>query len=142
MDPHEALFMVDDMAEQATWASTSWSHEGVLATLSKLVNAATMVIGLSIEAQWLLAKEVAPREQVRLCCHASSFWVHCAGRSFGWVAWLSFLPLQELMRASMEKSQFLRLAFHMRLGGTMNHDRLAKAEAEVQRLWEELETSQ
>ena len=42
----------------------------------------------------------------------------------------------------MEKSQFLRLAFHMRLGGTMNHDRLAKVEAEVRRLWEELETSQ
>ena len=28
VDPHEPLFMVDDMVEQAAWADTSLSHRG------------------------------------------------------------------------------------------------------------------
>lgn len=62
LNPHEALFEVHDAVEQATWGGASQSCEGVLATLSKLVDAATTVTGLSVEAQWLLTKEVTPRE--------------------------------------------------------------------------------
>lgn len=49
-DPHEALFVVDDIAERAAWASASQSHEGVLLTLSKLVDAAAVVTELGMEA--------------------------------------------------------------------------------------------
>ena len=42
-------------------------------TLSKLVDAATAVTGLGVEAQWLMTEEVAPHEQVRPHCSALSF---------------------------------------------------------------------
>ena len=43
-------------------------------TLSKLVDAATAVTGLGVEAQWLMTEEVTPHEQV---------WPHCSALSFG-----------------------------------------------------------
>jgi len=45
------------------------------------------------------------------------------------------------MRTSAQKSQFLHLALRAQSKDTVDHDRLAKAEAEVQRLREELEAS-
>lgn len=64
-DPHEALFEVHDVAEQAAWGGASQSHEVVIATLSKLIDMATAVTRLSMETQRLMAEEVTPREQVR-----------------------------------------------------------------------------
>ena len=76
----------------------------VLVTLSKLVNAPTIVTGLGAEVQWLMTEEVTPHEQVRLCCSASSFeLVVRVIPSAGWYGDF-FLLLQELMRTSMEKS--------------------------------------
>ena len=49
MDPGKAMFVVDDMAEQATWASASQSHEGVHAALSKLADTTTSVTKQSME---------------------------------------------------------------------------------------------
>lgn len=49
MDPCEDLFMVSDVAKQLTWAGTSRIHRGILATLSKLVDAVATVTGLGAE---------------------------------------------------------------------------------------------
>jgi hypothetical protein len=43
----------------------SRSREGVIATLSKLIDAATAIAGLSAETQRLMVEEVMPHEQVR-----------------------------------------------------------------------------
>lgn len=68
------LFLfVNDTAEQATWASTLQSHEGVLATLAKLVDVVATITGLGTEAQRLMTKEVMSRVQVRPCFSALSF---------------------------------------------------------------------
>jgi hypothetical protein len=72
-DSCEALFEVNDVAKQAMWGGTSQSHEGVLMTLSKLADAAAVVVGLGAKAQRLMTEEVPPREQVRPRCSALSF---------------------------------------------------------------------
>lgn len=68
MDPRKALFMVNDIAEQATWAGASRSHEGVWAALSKLVDVTAMVMGSRVEAQRLMSDEVVAHRQVSLLC--------------------------------------------------------------------------
>jgi hypothetical protein len=70
---HEALFEVNDVAEQAMWGGASQSHEGVLVTLSKLADVAAAVVGLGAKAQRLMTEEVPPREQVWPRCFALSF---------------------------------------------------------------------
>ena len=49
---------MDDVAERAPGEATSWSHEGVRATLSKLGEAAAVVARLGAEAQRLMIDEV------------------------------------------------------------------------------------
>ena len=44
------------------WAGASQSHGGILATLSELVNASTMVTELGAEAQRLMTEEVVPHK--------------------------------------------------------------------------------
>ena len=59
------------------------------------------------------------------------------------LSWPSDRPsfLRELMKTSVEKSQFLHLAFQAQAGGVADRGRLAMAEAEVQHLRRELEAS-
>ena len=46
------------------------------------------------------------------------------------------------MKASMEKSLFLRMAYQAQAGGATDHGRLDVVKAEVQRLCRQLEASQ
>ena len=61
---HEALFMVNVAAKQATWGSALQSYVGVLATLSELANVAATIFGLGAKTQQLMIEEVVPHEQV------------------------------------------------------------------------------
>ena len=87
MDPHEALFIVDDTVDQARWVGASQSHEGVLVTLSKLVDAAITSMELGAEIHRLMTEEVTVREQVRFCCPTLSF--ELAVRVIPSVGWCS-----------------------------------------------------
>lgn len=73
-----------DAIKQVVWGQASWSHEGVIATLLKLINVATVVTGLSAETQRFMAEEVTAREQV---CP------YCSILPFGPATWVS--PLVE-----------------------------------------------